>query len=117
MSLLILITAMVYAQARPIDQLLNGTMFIDVTFFALTGVALIVLRRTRAEAPRPVRVPGYPVVPLLFVLGELGALAGSLLDKSVRGSAYIGAAWIAAAALAYAMWFAGDKRPDQITES
>lgn len=105
MSLLILGSAMIFTKAKPIDQILNGTMFIDVTFFALTGLALIVLRRTRADAHRPVRVPGYPIVPLLFVLGELGALAGSFLNADVRGSAYIGAAWIAGAAVVYAIWF------------
>ena len=35
-------------------------------FFALTGFALIVLRRKRPGAERSVRVPLYPVVPLLF---------------------------------------------------
>lgn len=105
MSLLILVSAMLFAEAKPIDQILNGTMFIDVIFFAQTGAALLILRRTRAEAARPVRVPGFPVVPLLFVLGELGALIGSMLNPQVRSSAYIGAAWIAAAALVYVIWF------------
>jgi len=113
MSLLILGAALASGSTRPIDQLLNGTMFIDVTFFALTGIALIVLRRTRPDAARPVRVPGYPIVPLLFVLGELGALVGSMLNPEVRGAAIIGAIWIAAAALVYGLWFrnaASDQR-------
>lgn len=37
-------------------------------FFLLTGIALFVLRRKEPDAPRPFRVPGYPVVPALFVL-------------------------------------------------
>lgn len=105
MSLLILISAMLFAKAKPIDQILNGTMFIDVIFFAMTGAALLILRRIRADAPRSMRVPGYPVVPLLFVLGELGALAGTMLNPEVRGAAIIGAIWIAAAAIVYAAWF------------
>jgi amino acid transporter len=36
-------------------------------FFLLTGVALFVLRKKEPDAPRPFRVPGYPVVPALFV--------------------------------------------------
>lgn len=35
-------------------------------FLCLTGVALFVLRKTDADTPRPFRVPGYPVVPLIF---------------------------------------------------
>jgi basic amino acid/polyamine antiporter, APA family len=36
-------------------------------FFLLTGVALFVLRIKEPAAPRPFRVPFYPVVPALFV--------------------------------------------------
>jgi amino acid transporter len=37
-------------------------------FFMLVGVALFVLRAKEPAAPRPFRVPGYPVVPAIFVL-------------------------------------------------
>jgi basic amino acid/polyamine antiporter, APA family len=37
-------------------------------FFLLTGIALFVLRRKEPNAPRPFKVPGYPVVPAIFVL-------------------------------------------------
>jgi amino acid transporter len=36
-------------------------------FFLLAGIALFVLRRREPEAPRPFRVPFYPVLPLVFV--------------------------------------------------
>lgn len=95
-----------------IDRLLNGLVFIDGVFFALTGAALLVLRR-RGLAGGSFRVPGYPVIPILFVLGELGVVAGAYLDPSVRGAAFIGLAWIAAAALLYALRFRG--RPQRAT--
>jgi amino acid transporter len=38
------------------------------SFFMLTGIALFVLRVKEPKAPRPFRVPGYPVVPGIFVL-------------------------------------------------
>jgi APA family basic amino acid/polyamine antiporter len=37
-------------------------------FFLLVGVAVFVLRRKEPDTPRPFRVPGYPVVPAIFVL-------------------------------------------------
>jgi len=37
-------------------------------FFLLTGVSLFVLRTKEPRAPRAFRVPGYPVVPAVFVL-------------------------------------------------
>src|SRR6185437_7311513 len=88
-----------------IDRLINGVGFIDGIFFALTGAALFALRRKRPDAERPVRVPGYPVVPALFVLGELGVVAGSYLSPDMRKATYIGAAWIAAAAVLYFVRF------------
>jgi len=52
-------------------------------FFLLVGVALFVLRAKEPNAPRPFRVPGYPVVPAIFVL-----MCGYLLYSSI---AYHGA--------------------------
>src|SRR4029078_13002367 len=37
------------------------------SFFLLVGVALFVLRAKEPDAPRPFRVPGYPVTPAVFV--------------------------------------------------
>jgi amino acid transporter len=37
-------------------------------FFLLVGVAVFVLRAKEPDAPRPFRIPGYPVVPAIFVL-------------------------------------------------
>jgi basic amino acid/polyamine antiporter, APA family len=47
-------------------------------FFLLVGVALFVLRAREPDAPRPFRVPGYPVVPAIFVL-----MCGYLLYSSL----------------------------------
>jgi amino acid transporter len=48
-------------------------------FFMLVGVALFVLRSKEPDAPRPFRVPGYPVVPAIFVLGCAYLLYSSLV--------------------------------------
>jgi APA family basic amino acid/polyamine antiporter len=101
MSLVLLVAA----GTRLIDRLLNGVVFIDGIFAALTGAALLVLRRKRPDADRPVRVPGYPLVPLVFVLGEAGVVAGAYLNESVRGAAVLGLGWIAAGAVLYAVRF------------
>jgi len=37
-------------------------------FFMLVGIALFVLRSKEPDAPRPFKVPGYPVLPAVFVL-------------------------------------------------
>ena len=47
-------------------------------FFMLVGVALFVLRAREPDTPRPFRVPGYPIVPAIFVL-----MCGYLLYSSL----------------------------------
>ncbi|HUR61300.1 MAG TPA: amino acid permease [Candidatus Thermoplasmatota archaeon] len=53
------------------DQLTDSVVFISFLFYALAAVCMFVLRRTRPEIPRPYKVPGYPVVPALFILASL----------------------------------------------
>ncbi len=96
-ALLLLLTA----GADGTGYLLNGVVFVDTAFFVLTGAALIGLRRTAPDAERPVRVPLYPLVPGLFVLGEIAVLIGAYLDPAVARAAVVGLAWIAVGVLLY----------------
>jgi len=63
------------ALLRDFDRL--TTYFVVVEWSALLFAvgAVIVLRRRQPETPRPFRTPGYPWVPLVFLLGSLGGLA------------------------------------------
>jgi len=66
-------------------------------FFLLTGVSLFVLRAKEPRAPRPFRVPGYPVVPAIFVLA-CAYLLYSSLDYH-RAHALVGLAVLALGAV------------------
>ena len=88
-----------------IDKLLTGVVIIDSVFFALTGVALIILRLKRPGADRPVRVPVYPIVPLLFVLGQIAMLTGSFLTQDNKWVFLLALAWITAAGVFYMLFF------------
>ncbi|MEK6594474.1 MAG: amino acid permease [Pseudomonadota bacterium] len=66
-------------------------------FFLLVGVALFVLRAREPDAPRPFRVPGYPVVPALFVLMCAYLLYSSLAYH--RTHALVGLAVLAVGAV------------------
>jgi APA family basic amino acid/polyamine antiporter len=106
-------TLLVAAGGRGLGQLLAWVVVIDGVFFALTGAALIVLRHKRSEADRPVRVPLYPLVPLLFVAGEVGVVTGAALDPQLRLPALVGAGWIAIAMAFYLIWFRRSGAPGQ----
>jgi amino acid transporter len=50
------------------DYLTNFAMFGAVIFETMAVVSIFVLRRKMADAPRPYRCWGYPVVPALYVI-------------------------------------------------
>ena len=69
------------------DQLTNLATLIFVLFWALSGVALLVLRRTMPDAARPFRTPLYPFVPLAFVLAMTGILVSAFIESPTESSA------------------------------
>jgi APA family basic amino acid/polyamine antiporter len=99
-----------------LDWLLNGVMFIDGVFFVLTGAAVIVLRERMKRRPdaegageASYRVPLYPIIPAIFVVGMMGILLGSYVDATLRRAAIIGVGCIVVAALMYAVFFRDQK--------
>jgi amino acid transporter len=68
-------------------------------FFLLAGLSLFVLRIREPDAPRPFRVPLYPVLPLAFCLA-CGYMLWSSLSY-VGGNTFLGvnAAWVGVAVL------------------
>jgi basic amino acid/polyamine antiporter, APA family len=69
------------------EQLTDNVVFISFLMYALAAVGLIVLRVKRPDLPRPYKVPGYPVVPALFVLASLAFVAFLLYDQLSSSSA------------------------------
>ena len=72
-------------------------------FLMMSGLALLVLRRRRPEAARPFRVPGYPVLPLLFIACSAYLLWASL--AYVRAGALVGLVVLSLGGLP--LWLAG----------
>lgn len=55
------------------DTLTDSVIFASWLFYGLAAATLFVFRRTMAQAPRAYRAPGYPWIPLAFLLAT-GAL-------------------------------------------
>jgi len=66
------------------DQLFTYVMFASILFSVATGIALFILRRTHPDHPRPYRTWGYPVVPLIFVLGATAFVVNTLNERPVE---------------------------------
>jgi APA family basic amino acid/polyamine antiporter len=68
------------------EGLISYVLFVDWIFFGLTGAAVFVMRR-RHGRPEGYRVPGYPVVPLLFVGVAAWFLVSTLIEQPLQAVA------------------------------
>jgi APA family basic amino acid/polyamine antiporter len=64
-------------------ELLNYVIFAALLFYMITAIGLFLLRAKRPTAERPVRAPGYPLLPALYVVAT-GALCVNLLFQQTR---------------------------------
>ncbi|HYB34289.1 MAG TPA: amino acid permease [Steroidobacteraceae bacterium] len=76
---LLCLWAALLAASGTFDQLTNMAVMSYAIFWIPVVLAVIVLRRRLPEAPRPYRLPGYPFVPLLFVLVMAWIVVSALL--------------------------------------
>lgn len=84
--------ALLFLSRGDIGVLLSGVVFADWIFFGLGAASVFVLRRSAPDAPRPYRVPGYPVLPAFFVVAAAAGIASSFyksLRMSLLGSAIL----------------------------
>jgi APA family basic amino acid/polyamine antiporter len=63
------------------DQLTNMAVMSYALFWIPVAFAVIVLRRRLPLAPRAFRVPGYPLVPLLFMLVMIWIVISALVTS------------------------------------
>ena len=63
------------------DELATLVIFPSWILYGMTAASVIVLRIKRPDMNRPYRVPGYPLVPLFFVLVAIALLYSTLLNS------------------------------------
>mgnify|MGYP002787382970 CR=1 FL=1 len=69
-------------------EALTDTFVIAIwPFYALCVAGLMRLRRLKPDLPRPYRVPGYPFVPLLFLVAAAGFLVNALVNDTIATAA------------------------------
>jgi APA family basic amino acid/polyamine antiporter len=71
------VLASVMALSGGFEDLTSLVMFGSWTFYGLAVLSMLRMRRTQPNLPRPYSTWGYPVTPVLFVIGAF-ALALSL---------------------------------------
>ncbi|AHG93630.1 amino acid permease (plasmid) [Gemmatirosa kalamazoonensis] len=94
--------AMVLAASGTFEQLLTYVVFAGWIFYGLGAAAVFALRKKEPDAPRPFRVPGYPVTPALFVLAAAAIVVNAMI--SAPGRAAVGLLGVATGVPAYFLW-------------
>jgi Amino acid transporters len=67
-------------------QVFTITIFAEWLFYMIAASTIFTFRRREAEAPRPYRVWGYPVVPILFVMASAILLYYTFTDNVVNSA-------------------------------
>jgi len=92
------------------EGLFTYSIFAAWIFYALTALAVIVLRRKRPDLPRPYRVVGYPWIPILFVLAAGAFVVNTLLEEPTEAG--WGCVLVALGVPVYFIWRARLRRPE-----
>ena len=80
-GVLIGVIAIIMTMAGNFNQLTDLLIFVLWIFYVLTFIAVIVLRKKKPDLVRPYRVPFYPVVPLIAILGGLYIIINTMFTQ------------------------------------
>jgi amino acid transporter len=94
--------AAAFALTGTYDQLFTYVVFASWMFYGMSAMAVMRLRAVAPDLPRPYRVWGYPVTPVVFVLFALWLVAGTIVESPLESG--IGGAIILAGVPVYRYW-------------
>jgi amino acid transporter len=103
--------ALVFVWSRTFEQLIESFVLGTWPWLALAVAAVPILRRRAPNLPRPFRTPGYPVVPLVFIIGTLLVVGSALIVHPGTTLAGIGLTLLGLPI--YAIWRAAGRRHGQ----
>jgi basic amino acid/polyamine antiporter, APA family len=106
--LLAAVLGVAFVLTRTFEQLADTFVLSIWPFYGVAIAGLYRLRRRRPDLPRPYKVPGYPVLPAVFVLGVIYLVANALITDPLWTSVTF--AIVLAGIPVYFVFFA-QKRP------
>ena len=87
------------------DQLFTYVIFAGWIFYALAAAGVFILRKRMPDAKRKFAVPGYPVVPILFVVVATWFVVNTLIQQTA--DSMFGLAFLALGMPFYLYWRRG----------
>lgn len=97
------VLACAFALSARFDQLTDAVVFASWLFYALNAGSVLMLRRRAPDHPRPFRVPGFPVVPVVFVLLAVLLLVNTVVTAPEPSA--LGLGMTAVGALVYLVFY------------
>jgi len=94
--------ASLFAMSGTFEDLTSLFLFANWIFYGLAAAAMIRMRRSHPDLPRPYRCWGYPWVPVLFVAGAVALTITLWMARPVRSS--IGLALMVSGLIFYRHW-------------
>jgi APA family basic amino acid/polyamine antiporter len=94
--------SMLLAITGTFEQLLTYVVFIGWLFYGLGALSVFSYRRREPLAPRPFRVPGYPITPILFVVSAAAIVINTTVAQP--GRAAVGFGVVLLGSPAYFIW-------------
>jgi APA family basic amino acid/polyamine antiporter len=91
------------------ESLIDYALFGIWVFYGLMVAGVMVLRRKRPDVPRPYRMWGYPVTPIVFVAITIWFVGNMLVTRP--GPAFAGLGLMLTGVPAYALWRRYGQRP------
>lgn len=102
----------VLALSGSYDTLTDYVIFASWIFYGLNVGSVFILRRRMPGAERPYRTPGYPVVPLIFILAAAYITVNTLVATPRQAVAGLGI--ILLGVPVYAYWARKARRPERV---
>jgi amino acid transporter len=99
------LVAIVYIFLRTFEQLAEALIIGMWPFLALSVGAVLLLRVRRPDLVRPYRTPGYPLVPIFFLLATVGIFGNALVEHPLSTLVNLGI--LAAGLPVYYLWRRG----------
>jgi APA family basic amino acid/polyamine antiporter len=93
---------MVLSVTGTFEQLLTYVVFAGWIFYGLAAASIFVMRHREAGQPVAFRVPGYPWIPLLFVLSAAAIVGNAMVTQPLQAA--IGLGVVLAGLPAYVFW-------------
>jgi APA family basic amino acid/polyamine antiporter len=84
------------------DQIFTYVIFAGWIFYALGAAAVFILRKKMPDAPRPYKVPGYPYVPIVFIIVATWFVFNTIVHQTA--DSMVGLLLVAAGIPFYMYW-------------